>query len=49
MTSNPYGPASRNINRRLDDLNDAIKQFFGGKLSLAPLEGLQPTAILEIG
>ncbi|EJF60557.1 S-adenosyl-L-methionine-dependent methyltransferase, partial [Dichomitus squalens LYAD-421 SS1] len=34
---------------RLDDLNIAIKEFFGGKLSFAPLEDLQPTAILEIG
>ncbi|KAM5543811.1 hypothetical protein V8D89_002428 [Ganoderma adspersum] len=34
---------------RLDDLNIAIKQFFSGKLSFAPLEDLQPTAILEIG
>ncbi|KAM5543800.1 hypothetical protein V8D89_002417, partial [Ganoderma adspersum] len=33
----------------LDDLNDAIRQFFGGRLSFAPLEELQPTAILEIG
>ena len=34
---------------RLDDMNDAIRQFFGGKLSFAPLEELQPAAILEIG
>lgn len=40
---------SHNLSYRLDDLNLAIKQFFSGKLSFAPLEDLQPTAILEIG
>ncbi|KAI1787183.1 S-adenosyl-L-methionine-dependent methyltransferase [Ganoderma leucocontextum] len=41
--------ATREETTRLDDLNAAFKQLFGGNLSFAPLEELQPTAILEIG
>ncbi|KIJ49162.1 hypothetical protein M422DRAFT_777679 [Sphaerobolus stellatus SS14] len=35
--------------KRLDEMHNGYKEYLDGKLSLAPLEELKPTAILELG
>jgi len=34
---------------RLDDMHNGIKQYLGGKLTVAPLEVENPKRILELG
>ena len=48
MFKQRYAVDSSNVTlARLDDMHDGIREYLGGKLSLAPLEN--PKRILEVG